>query len=343
MNLTALNAIALRMATPGQGLLAADESTKTIEKRLNSVGVESSYESRRDWREMLLQTEDAMKSCISGVILYEETLRQEARDGTPLTQVILKNDALPGVKVDLGTHTLAAAPGETVTEGLDGLRERLRGYYALGARFAKWRATIFINREKGLPSSYALKTNMHALARYAALCQEAELVPIVEPEILMEGTHDIEQCYEVTKETLKCLYDELYEQRVALEGTVLKPNMILPGTSCSQQVSTEEIAEKTLSCLKTCVPSSVPAIAFLSGGQTDEEATGRLHAINQLGPLPWTVTFSYGRALQALPLKTWAGKESNVKAAQAAFAHRARMNSLAARGQWSSDLEQKAA
>ncbi|HQS46453.1 MAG: fructose-bisphosphate aldolase [Rhizobiales bacterium 24-66-13] len=336
-----LDAIAQKMVAGGKGILAADESTSTIKKRFDAIGVENTEDNRRDYRELMFRTKEAMQDYISGVILFDETIRQKAKDGTPLVQIIQDAGALPGIKVDAGAKPLAFCPGETITEGLDGLGGRLKEYYALGARFAKWRAVIDIGA--GIPSYTALRANAHALARYAALCQENKIVPIVEPEVLMDGDHGIDRCYEVTEWVLKTVFEELYYQRVRLEGMVLKPNMIVPGKKARTQASVEEVAEKTVRVLKSCVPSAVPGIAFLSGGQADEDATAHLDAMVKLGGLPWKLTYSYGRALQAAPQKAWSGKAENVGAAQAAFTHRARMNSLAALGQWSSAQEQKAA
>jgi fructose-bisphosphate aldolase class I len=341
MNLAELNKIAEAMTTPGKGILAADESTGTIKKRFDSIGVESTADTRRDYRELLFRSTDAMSKYISGVILYDETIRQKARDGTPLVKLIADAGSIPGIKVDKGTKPLPFGPGEVVTEGLDGLRERLAEYRGLGARFAKWRAVIDIG--PGIPSYNCIKSNAHALARYAALCQDEDIVPIVEPEVLMDGDHDIDRCLTFTEWVLKTVYEELYYAHVKLEGTVLKPNMVVPGKKCAKRASVEEVAEKTAHVLKTCVPAAVPGIAFLSGGQSDEEATAHLDAINRIGGLPWRVTFSYGRALQAAPQKAWSGKSENVAAAQRAFSHRARMNGLATLGQWKSDLERKAA
>ena len=341
MNLAELNKIAVAMVTPGKGILAADESSGTIKKRFDAIGVESSEGNRRDYRELLFRSKEAMSKYISGVILYDETIRQKAKDGTPLVKLIEQTGALPGIKVDKGTKPLPFCPGEVITEGLDGLRERLAEYRGLGATFAKWRAVIDIG--EGIPSYSGIITNAHALARYAALCQEEGIVPIVEPEVLMDGGHDIERCLLISEWVLKTVYEQLYYQKVQLEGTVLKPNMVLPGKKSAKRASVEEVAEKTVRVLKACVPSAVPGIAFLSGGQSDEEATARLDAINRIGDLPWKVTFSYGRALQAPVQKTWAGKPENVATAQRAFAHRARMNGLAALGEWRADLEKKAA
>ncbi|HEY2444150.1 MAG TPA: class I fructose-bisphosphate aldolase [Rhizomicrobium sp.] len=341
MDKTELARIAHLMVAKGKGILAADESSGTIKKRFDKIGVESTETNRRDYRELLFRTGDAMKSCISGVILYDETIRQQAADGTPLVKLIEESGAVPGIKVDLGAKPLALCPGETITEGLDGLRERLVQYRALGARFAKWRAVIDIGA--GLPTFAAISTNAHALARYAALCQEEAIVPIVEPEVLMDGDHDIEACAAVTEWVLKEVFYTLFNQRVELEGMVLKPNMIVPGVKCARQASVDEVAERTIRCLKACVPAAVPGIAFLSGGQSDEVATAHLNAMNRNAGLPWPLTFSYGRALQAAPQKAWSGKAVNVPQAQRAFAHRARMNSLATCGQWSSEREKEAA
>ncbi|HSZ65866.1 MAG TPA: class I fructose-bisphosphate aldolase [Xanthobacteraceae bacterium] len=341
MNLSELNKVAEAMVAPGRGILAADESTGTIKKRFDALGVESTADSRRDYREMLFRTKEAMSKYISGVILYDETIRQNAKDGTPLVKIIEKAGTLPGIKVDKGTKPLPFCAGELITEGLDGLGERLAEYRNLGAKFAKWRAVIDIGAN--IPSYDCIMTNAHALGRYAALCQQEGIVPIVEPEVLMDGDHDADRCAMITEWVLKTVFEQLYYQRVALEGMVLKPNMIVPGKKSAKRASVEEVAEKTLKVLKACVPASVPGIAFLSGGQSDEEATAHLDAMNKMGPLPWRVSFSYGRALQAAPQKTWSGKSENVAAAQRAFGHRAMMNGLATLGQWKVDLERKAA
>jgi fructose-bisphosphate aldolase, class I len=342
MNLTELNKIAAAMVAPGRGILAADESSGTIKKRFDAIGVESTAATRRDYREMLFRSAE-MAKYISGVILFDETIRQNANDGTPLVKLIEKAGAIPGIKVDNGTKPLPFCANEVVTEGLDGLRERLKEYRGLGARFAKWRAVIDIGERHVMPSYTCVKANAHALARYAALCQDEDIVPIVEPEVLMDGGHDINRCAEVTEWVLKETFQELFYNRVALEGMVLKPNMAVPGKKSAKRAAVAEVAEKTVRVLKACVPAAVPGIAFLSGGQSDEEATAHLNAINKLGPLPWHVTFSYGRALQAAPQKAWSGKAENVAAAQRAFGHRAAMNGLAALGQWQADLERKAA
>jgi fructose-bisphosphate aldolase class I len=337
-----LEDIAAAMVANGKGILAADESSATIKKRFDTIGLESTPDSRRDYREMFFRADDAMRTCISGVILYDETLRQKAADGTPLVDIIRATGAVPGIKVDAGAKPLAAHPGETITEGLDGLRERLAEYHKLGARFAKWRGVIAISDD--LPTWGAVKQNAQALARYAALCQEAGIVPIVEPEVLMDGqpgNHSIDRCYDVTEWVLKTVFAELYDARVRLEGMVLKPNMVIDGKA-ARKASREEVAEKTLRVLKPNVPGAVPGIAFLSGGQSDEEATAHLSIMNAAGALPWKLTFSYGRALQAAALQAWDGKAENVAAGQRAFAHRAKMNSLAASGAWTPKLEKAA-
>ncbi|WP_075997263.1 class I fructose-bisphosphate aldolase [Salaquimonas pukyongi] len=338
-----LEDIAIAMVAEGQGILAADESTGTIKKRFDSINVESTEENRRDYREMLFRAEEAMKNYISGVILFEETLFQKAEDGTPLVDLIKAAGAVPGIKVDKGAQALSGTSIEKVTEGLDGLRGRLEKYHEAGARFAKWRAVITIS--DNTPSHNCIHANAHALARYAALCQEAGIVPIVEPEVLMDGehsTHDIERCQAVTEWALKEQFQELYYAGVNLEGMVLKPNMIVPGQKSGKKASVEEVAERTVRVLKNCVPASVPGIAFLSGGQSDEEATAHLSAMNAMYDMPWKLTYSYGRALQAAALKAWGGKKENVAAAQRAFAHRAKMNGMAALGTWQADLEKAA-
>ncbi len=346
MNIDSLNKIAIGMVAQGKGILAADESSGTIKKRFDQINVESTADSRRDYREMLFRTKEAMENYISGVILYDETIRQNAKDGTPLVKLIEQAGSIPGIKVDAGAKPMAAFPGEQITEGLDGLRERLAEYYKLGARFAKWRAVIDIGRggSRAMPSYPCLRANMHALSRYAALCQEAGIVPIVEPEVLMDGDHDIDRCFEVTELTLGILFEELYFARVALEGTILKPNMVIDGKKSPKQASVSEIAEKTVKCFRRTVPAAVPGIVFLSGGQSDEEATANLNAMNAeyRKVMPWALSFSYGRALQAAPLKAWSGKAENVAAGQRAFLHRAKMNSLAQLGDWSDGLENAA-
>lgn len=343
MNIDVLHKIAVAMVAPGKGILAADESSSTIKKRFDAIGVESTAENRRDYREMLFRTTDAMRNHISGVILFDETIRQSAKDGTPLVKLIEQSGSIPGIKVDAGAKPQAAFPGEQITEGLDGLRERLAEYHKLGARFAKWRAVIDIGRggSMAIPSWGSIRANAHALARYAALCQEAGIVPIVEPEVLMDGDHDIDRCFEVTEMTLKTLYAELFEACVMLEGTILKPNMVIAGKKSPKQANAAEIAEKTVRCFRRTVPAAVPGIVFLSGGQSDEEATANLNAMSAgyRSVMPWALSFSYGRALQAAPQKAWSGKPENVPAGQRAFAHRARMNSLAQLGEWSDGLE----
>jgi fructose-bisphosphate aldolase class I len=340
MDIKELDSNARAMVAPGKGILAADESTGTIKKRFDAIGVESTEDNRRDYREMLFRAAEGMRS-ISGVILYDETIWQKAKDGTPLVEIIKKAGSIPGIKVDEGTKPLPNCPGELITAGLDKLADRLPKYYEQGARFAKWRAVIDIGA--GIPTQTAIHTNTHALARYAALCQTANIVPIVEPEVLMDGDNDIDRCYEVTTAVLKAQFAELYAQRVALEGIVLKPNMAISGKKCTKRAGVDEVAEKTIKMLRNCVPGAVPGIAFLSGGQSDEEATAHLDTMNKMGDLPWNLTFSYGRALQAAPQKAWSGKPENVAAGQRAFAHRAQMNGLASLGQWKQDLEKKAA
>ncbi|WP_018387719.1 class I fructose-bisphosphate aldolase [Ancylobacter sp. FA202] len=335
-----LEEVAYKLAAGGKGLLAADESASTIKKRFDAIGVESTEENRRDYREMLFRSE-AMTQYISGVILFDETIRQKAKDGTPLVSLIEAAGSIPGIKVDLGAHAQPGCPGETITEGLDGLAGRFKEYYDLGARFAKWRAVIDIGQH--IPSYTSILANAQALARYAALAQAAGIVPIVEPEVLMDGDHDIDRCYDVTEWVLKEVFQQLFYGRVKLEGMVLKPNMVIAGRKAQKQASVEEVAAKTVRCLKNCVPSAVPGVAFLSGGQSDEEATAHLDAMIRGGGLPWNLTFSYGRALQAAPQKAWSGKPENIAAGQAAFTHRSRMNYLAALGQWTPESEQQKA
>jgi fructose-bisphosphate aldolase, class I len=340
MDTEKLASTAKAMVAPGKGLLAADESSGTIKKRFDSIDVESTEENRRAYRDLLFTTA-GIEDHISGVILFDETIRQSSADGTPFSKLLAGKGIIPGIKVDTGAKPLAlAAKGETVTEGLDGLRERLAEYAELGAGFAKWRATYTITDE--LPSRYAIDVNAHALARYAALCQEAGIVPIVEPEVLMDGGHTIERSDDVTADVLQALYDQLYEQQVFLEGTILKPNMVLSGYDCKQQASDAEIAERTVRNFRWNVPAAVPGIMFLSGGQSDEQATARLNEMNTLGPHPWQLSFSYGRALQAPSLKAWKGEASNVGAAQAAFAHRAKMNGAARDGSYTPKMENAA-
>jgi fructose-bisphosphate aldolase class I len=336
-----LAAIAKAMVAPGKGILAADESTGTIEKRLKSINVENTEENRRAYRDMLFTARDLGKY-ISGVILYDETIRQKSADGTPFVELLQKQGVLPGIKVDTGAKSMALRPGEQITEGLDGLRERCAEYVKIGAKFAKWRAVINIGKD--IPSAACVEENAHALARYAAICQEAGLVPIVEPEVLMDGDHTIERCEEVTEWTLNALYDALYLDGVALEGSVLKPSMVISGKDCAQQAGVDEVAERTVRTLKRTVPGAVAGIVFLSGGQSDEVATAHLNAMNRIfkGNLPWPVSFSYGRALQAPSLKAWKGSAANVAAGQAALIHRSRMNSLACQARYSAEEEKQA-
>jgi len=331
-----LEDIAKKMCAKGKGILAADESTGTMDKRLKSVGVESSEANRLNFRETLFSS-DAMKNYIGGVILFDETIRQKTSLGISIPELITKNDSVVGIKVDKGAKKIAGSPEETVTEGLDGLRERLAEYYKLGARFTKWRAVYNIG--KNYPSVQSIKSNAHALARYAALVQEANMVPIVEPEVLMDGDHDIDTCYKVTTDVLNECYNELAIHKVSLKGTVLKPNMVISGSTCKNKASSEEIAKKTLDCLKKNVPSDVPGIAFLSGGQTEQEATKNLDQINKINDTNFLITFSYGRALQQSALKTWAKEMSDKKAIHNIFNHRAKMNGLASKGEWSQSLE----
>jgi fructose-bisphosphate aldolase class I len=335
-----LEQTARALVAPGRGILAADESDGTIKKRFDAIQVESTEESRRAYRELLFTT-PGMEEHISGVILFDETIRQSSADGTPFPELLESKGVIPGIKVDKGAKPLALAEGETITEGLDGLRERLAEYRDLGARFAKWRATYSIGED--LPSEYCIWTNAHALARYAALCQEAGLVPIVEPEVLQDGTHSIEESGKATGRVLQAVYTEMHDQRIEYRGTLLKPNMVLSGYSASARAGIDEVADATLEVLYKHVPAAVPGIVFLSGGQSDEDATAHLNAMNTRGPHPWELSFSYGRALQASALKAWRGEEANVQAAQEAFAHRAKMNSLARSGKYSPELEKELA
>jgi fructose-bisphosphate aldolase class I len=335
----ALRETARELVARGKGILAADESTGTIEKRFNQIGVTSTEENRRTYRQLLFTT-PGLEEHISGVILYDETIRQSTDDGTPFTEVLEKAGVIPGIKVDTGAKPLALAEGETVTEGLDGLRERLAEYRELGARFAKWRATYFIG--DGRPTDLAVLANGHAMARYAALCQEAAIVPIVEPETLMDGDHELAACEGATGRALDGLYEQLRDHRVDLAGSLLKVNMVVPGKGAAAQVDDRTIAEATIRTLRAHVPEEVPGIVFLSGGMTDEEATSRLNEINRLGDAPWEISFSYGRALQQQPLTAWSGEAANGQAAQEALAHRARMNGLARNGEWSRDMESAA-
>ncbi len=332
MSIEELESVAQAMVAPGKGIIAIDESTATIKKRFDSVGVPNTEENRRAYREMLL-TAPKLGEHISGAILYDETIRQATKGGVPFTKIMMDAGILPGIKVDIGAKPLAGFPGELVTEGLDGLRERLAEYARLGAKFAKWRAVITIGEDT--PSGTCIEANSHALARYAALCQEAGIVPMVEPEVLMDGEHDLDVCYEVTEATLRSLFGALYEQNVLLEGTILKASMVVSGKDCPEQADVDEVADATVRCLKSAVPATIPGIVFLSGGQSDEQATAHLNAMNQIGPHPWPLSFSYGRAMQTAALTLW-GKDmqANFKAAQDMVVLRARQNGLAALGQW---------
>jgi fructose-bisphosphate aldolase class I len=331
-----LEEIAKKMCAKGKGILAADESTGTMDKRLGSVGVDCTDKNRLNFREALF-TSDAMKSYIGGVILFDTTIKEKTSTGDSIPELLKKNNSVVGIKVDKGAKKLAGSPEETITEGLDGLRERLSEYYKLGARFTKWRAVFNIGKK--FPSVQSIKSNAQALARYSALVQECNMVPIVEPEVLMDGEHDIDTCYKVTADVLNECFNELTIQKVSLNGIVLKPNMVVPGFKSSKKATSEEIAKKTLDCLKKNVPSNVPGIAFLSGGQSEQEATKNLDAINKINDTNFLITFSYGRALQQSALKTWSKKMSNTKAIHEVFNHRARMNGLASKGEWSQALE----
>ena len=333
MSIDQLAETAQAMVAPGKGIIAIDESNNTIKKRFDSVGIDCTEDNRRAYRQMLLTT-PGLNEHISGAILYDETLRQKSSDGVPFTQIMLANGIIPGIKVDKGPQPLAGFPGEVVTEGLDGLRERLKEYAQLGARFAKWRAVITIGED--IPSGTCIEANSHMLARYAALCQEAGIVPMVEPEVLMDGDHDIDVCYEVTEVTLRSLFAALYDHNVMLEGTILKASMVVSGKSCPDQAGVDEVAEMTVQCLRSTVPATLPGIVFLSGGQSDTDATAHLNAMNQMGALPWPLSFSYGRAMQTAALKLWsADLTGKVAEAQQTVLARARDNGLAALGQWS--------
>jgi fructose-bisphosphate aldolase class I len=340
MDLAALETVARRLVAPAKGILAADESTPTIQKRFDAIGVASTAETRRAYRELLFSTA-GVEAFISGVILFDETLRQTAADGRPFPELLAQKGILAGIKVDKGAKALAGFDGEKVTEGLDGLRERLKEYHDLGARFAKWRAVITIG--EGRPSRCCLSANAHALARYAALCQEAGLVPIVEPEVLMDGAHTIGRCRDVTAAALQSLFAALFDACVSLEGLLLKPNMVISGIDCPTQAGVAEVARATVRCLRQVVPAAVPGIVFLSGGQSSELATAHLSAMNAIGPHPWELSFSYGRALQEQPLKAWQGQAGNVAAAQQRFFRRAQLNSLARAGAYTSAMESQAA
>jgi len=339
MSASELNSIARSIVANDRGILAADESTGTIKKRFDSISVESTEPNRRAYRNLLF-TAEGMEQFIGGVILFDETIRQRSDDGTPFAELLGAKGVVPGIKVDTGAHPLAGAPGEAVTEGLDGLRGRLEEYYALGARFAKWRATYSVGG--GTPSRLCLQANAHALARYAALCQEAGIVPIVEPEVLMDTDHSIDACYDATARTLQALFEELDRHGVDLEGTLLKPNMVIPGKGNADQASPARIAAATLDCFRRHVPAAVPGIVFLSGGQSEVEATVNLDAINRLDGRVWPLSFSYGRALQASALRAWGGSPDNVPAAQVVFLHRARCNAAAAGGRYGGALEAQA-
>jgi len=340
MDSKTLSSVAKAIVAPGKGVLAADESTPTIRKRFDSIQVESTEENRQQYREILFTAQDIERS-IGGVILFDETLRQSAKDGTPFPTLLSKRGIVPGIKVDKGAKALALYAGEKITEGLDGLRERLLEYKELGAQFAKWRAVIGID-ERDIPSPFGIRANAHALARYAALCQELDIVPIVEPEVLMDGGHDIGRCEVVTSQVLEAVFAELDAHHVLFEGMLLKPNMVIAGMQCSRQAGVEEVAEATMRCMTRYVPAAVPGIVFLSGGQSAEKATAHLNAMNATGPYPWEVSFSYGRALQAPVLAAWKGLESNAAAAQQALSERCRLNGLARDGAYAQEMEQEA-
>jgi len=335
-NTKVLETTARALVAKGKGILAADESAGTIKKRFDSIGIPSTEDTRSAYRDMLFTT-PGVEEFVSGVILFDETIRQSGLRGVPFPKLLAERGIIPGIKVDTGAKAMAGFPGEKITEGLDGLRERLVEYHGLGARFAKWRAVITIGAE--IPTRACIKANAHALARYAALCQEAGLVPIVEPEVLMDGSHTIERCYEVTEATLASVYHALHGQRVALEGTLLKPNMVLSGAGCPKQAGVKDVAEATVRCFRRTVPTAVPGIVFLSGGQSPELATEHLDAMNRMGQHPWELSFSYGRALQAPPLAAWGGRDANVQAGQKAFFHRSRLNGAARYGQYTREME----
>ncbi len=336
---TSLESVAKALVAPGKGILAADESSGTIKKRFDAIATESTEENRRQYRQMLFTTKGAANH-ISGVILFDETLRQKADDGTPFAKLLADQGIIPGIKVDKGTKPLPFAPNEVITEGLDGLRERLVEYRDLGAKFAKWRAVIDIGQ--GIPTGYCIQTNAHALARYAALCVAEGIVPIVEPEVLMDGAHPIEACFEATERTLHTVFNELYKQRVPLEQILLKPNMVIAGKKCPQQASVRQVAEETIRCFKHTVPAAVCGIVFLSGGQSDAQATANLNEMNKIGGFPWELSFSYGRALQAPALKAWGGKKENLAAGQRAYLHRAKCNGAARTGSYNDAMEKAA-
>ncbi len=340
MNIDALNAVARAIVAQPKGILAADESGPTIKKRFDAIGLASTEENRRRYREILFSTE-GVEQYLGGVILYEETLRQSSRDGIPFAELLARRGIVPDIKVDKGAKPLALHPGEKITEGLDGLRERLAEYQQMGAKFAKWRAVIEIDA-RDIPTRSGIRANVHALARYAALCQELGIVPIVEPEVLMDGAHDLARCEEVTARVLHAVFDELDAQHVAFEGMLLKPNMVISGMKCPQQASVQQVAEATQRCLRHYVPAAVPGIVFLSGGQSAEDATDHLNAMNRMGPQPWQVSFSYGRALQAPVLAAWQGQESQASKAQQAFLLRCRLNGLAREGKYERSMEKHA-
>lgn len=337
MNIDELKSIAGAIVAKQKGILAADESNPTIRKRFDSIKLEATEETRRRYRELLFTT-DGIERYISGVILFDETLRQNARDGTPFAKLLSDRGIIPGIKVDKGAKALALYPADKVTEGLDGLRERLAEYKQLGAKFAKWRGVIQIDQHD-IPSTYAMRANAHALARYAALCQEADIVPIVEPEVLMDGNHSIDRCEAVTSQMLENLFAELSAHRVVFEGILLKPNMVIAGTKCTHQANVQQVAEASVRCLRRYVPAALPGVLFLSGGQSADDATDHLSAMNAMGPHPWEISFSYARALQAPVLATWEGKENNIAAAQKVFFKRCRLNGLAREGKYSRAME----
>jgi len=340
MNTIELRSISSAMVAPGKGILAADESSSTIKKRFDAIKVESTEENRRFYREILF-TAKGCEKYVSGVILYDETIRQSASDGTPFPKLLASKGIVPGIKVDTGAKDLPGFKGEKITEGLDGLRERLIEYHKLGARFAKWRAVIDVDSVESIPSDYCLKANADALARYAALCQEQGIVPIVEPEVLMDGSHTLETCYEVTARTLATVFAELHRARIDLPGMILKPNMVIAGKQCPRQAKSEQIAAETVRCLRHHVPSAVPGIVFLSGGQSEQEATANLSAMNALGKHPWELSFSYGRALQQSTLDAWRGKKENKEAAQRAYLHRCKLNGAARTGAYKPEMEKE--
>jgi fructose-bisphosphate aldolase, class I len=337
-----LRETAKAMVARGKGIHAADESTGTMTKRLEAVDIEATDETRRGFREVMFTTEGT-EEYISGVIMYDTTIRESTRDGTPFPELLANKGILPGIKVDTGAKPLAFSPDEKITEGLDGLADRLEEYREMGAKFAKWRGVITIDEENGLPTDYCIRVNAQALARYAALCQEAGIVPIVEPEVIMDGTHTIQQSYEVTKRTLHAVFDELFHQRIFLEGMVLKPNMVLSGYDGEEDADHEEVVRMTIQCLRETVPGAVPGIVFLSGGQDDKAATERLNELNKAGAQPWELSFSYGRGLQGTPLEKWAGEDENIEEAQTIHLHRAKCNAAAREGEYTEEMEKELA